>query len=288
MKKKALFTILFATLALYGCGDGDDGTGGTGGSAGTGGSGGTAGTGGTGGGTGGSGGGAGGSGGTGGTIAGTEYTQDFESLVMDSPTALSDEPNSLWGAGWLVFKNVFTSGGMFKFGDGSTAPNSTAPTTPDGFSGIVSNEGGPDEGVQQLSIFSDYTCCPPGEGHFGTDLVVSDVFRERTITADDVGKTITFSFSAKRGNINDPAGTSTALAFIKTLDLTLLPNDPTTNFVPFDTTAISQEWMRYEISLMITADLVDQVLQFGFSSTASSFEPSGMVYDNILVVVAAP
>jgi hypothetical protein len=36
---------------------------------------------------------------------------------------------------------------------------------------------------------------------------------------------------------------------------------------------------------MITADLVDQLIQFGFSCTASNSEPSGMFYDNIEVVV---
>ena len=61
-----------------------------------------------------------------------------------------------------------------------------------------------------------------------------------------------------------------------------------TNVVEEPTTAIPTTWARYMISLEITADLVDQVLQFGLSCTASNSEPSGVLYDNILVVVAAP
>ena len=46
--------------------------------------------------------------------------------------------------------------------------------------------------------------------------------------------------------------------------------------------------MRYEISLEIDATLEGQVVQFGYSATASNDEPSGVFYDNILVVVATP
>jgi hypothetical protein len=47
--------------------------------------------------------------------------------------------------------------------------------------------------------------------------------------------------------------------------------------------------MRYEISLFIDAGLVGHKLQYGFSATASNFEPLGAFYDNVLVVtVQAP
>jgi len=107
---------------------------------------------------------------------------------------------------------------------------------------------------------------------------------------DDVGKTFTFSFDAKRGNINDPADPvcsttpnppcdSTALAFIRTVD----PDAgfAVTNDITRDTTNLPVEWMGYSIEITIDARLVGQLLQFGFSATASNDEPSGNFYDNI-------
>ncbi len=209
----------------------------------------------------------------GGTDGGTSdalYEQDFESLNQASGAALSDD-------GWVVFGNVFDSGGGFKFGYGpNPAPNGA------NISAVVSGQGGAEQGAQQLSIFSDYQCCQPGEGHFnGTDKVETNVFQEiNPIPESFVGQTMKFSFDAKRGDI---AGATTALAFIKTLD----PNAgfATTNFETQDTTALPTTWMRYEISLAIDAGLAGQILQFGFSSTASNFEASGVLYDNIEVVL---
>jgi hypothetical protein len=72
----------------------------------------------------------------------------------------------------LYFGNVFDSMGGFKFGFGPFV----APTTSGQISGIASGEGGPDQGSNQLVVFSNYDCCQPGEGHFGTDLVETIVF----------------------------------------------------------------------------------------------------------------
>ena len=207
-----------------------------------------------------------------------EYTQDFESLDQASPFALSDD-------GWLIFGSVFDGNGNFKFGYGPfPAPNGFT-----GFSAIVTGEGGPDQGAQQLVVYNDYNCCLPDHGHFnGTDRVTSSVFQQpftqgNPISADDVGKTLRFSFDAKRGDI---AGSSTALAFIQTLDPASFFQ---TNFVSVDMTNLPADtWDRYSISLTIDAGLVDQLLEFGFLSTASAFEPSSVLYDNIRVVLEAP
>ncbi|MDH3622472.1 MAG: hypothetical protein OES69_07370 [Myxococcales bacterium] len=120
------------------------------------------------------------------------YTQDFNGLDITASTV---------GDGWAFFVNVFDSAGTRKFGYGGAAPNGT------GFiSGIVSGQGGLEQEPQQLSVFSDYNCCGLGgtneEGHGnGTDLVETNVFQERTIAAEDVGKTFEFIFQAKAGNI---------------------------------------------------------------------------------------
>jgi len=233
-----------------------------------------------------------------GGTGGMEYTQDFESLDQMSPTALSDD-------GWLIFGQVFDGSGAFKFDYGPFgAPNAAVDPSTTFFSAIVTGEGGPEQGAQQLSVYNDYNCCdPPNQGHFnGTDRVTSLVYQEPfsaavPISAGEVGKTVTFSFDARRGNINDPAdpgcaGTpnppcdSTANAFINTLD----PNAgfALTNNITEDTTNLPETWARYSIELEIDPSLVDQILQFGFANTASAFEPSGVFYDNVLVVLEAP
>jgi hypothetical protein len=138
------------------------------------------------------------------------YEQSFETLVP----APQEQPTSLAEDGWLVFGNVFdgtVDPPTLKFPYGPfAAPNGGA-----AFSAVVAGEGGSTQGEQQLSIYNDYNCCdletanPQGHGN-DTDLVESNVFQElftlaSPIPADAVGKTLTFSFDAKRGNINDPA-----------------------------------------------------------------------------------
>jgi hypothetical protein len=127
----------------------------------------------------------------------TQYTEDFESLDQSSPTALGDDPSPPWGVGWVVFGSVFDgTNGDFLFGYGTfPAPNGT-----DGFSSVALGQGGGDQGDQVLVIFSDYgNTAQQNAGN----RVEANTFRERTITAADVGNTIIFSFDAKRGNINE-------------------------------------------------------------------------------------
>jgi hypothetical protein len=231
----------------------------------------------------------------------TGYAQDFESLDQMSPTALSDD-------GWLISDTVFDDGGAFKFDYGPF----DAPNLVGAFCDIDVGQGGSPQGDQQLVVYSDYGCCQPSSGHFplgsGTDQVQSSVFQEpypnnpgELIPAAAIGKTLVFSFDAKRGNINsptDPSGKcdplspdyttnppcdSTALAYIQTLD----PNAGfnRTNFVELDMTSLPFDWARYQISLDLTDPALEgQVLQFGFRTIANAFEPSGVFYDNIVVV----
>jgi hypothetical protein len=210
-----------------------------------------------------------------------EYEQDFESLDRTRADALAQD-------GWLVFGVVVNADGDFKFNYGPfTAPN-------DGmaFSEIVAGEGGLDQQAQQLSVFSDYNCCDPTQGHRnGTDQVISLVYQQpfganRPIATDDVGKALEFSFDAKRGDMNDPTGSSTALAFLQTVDPSA--DFAQTRFVSVDMTSLPADlWDRYSISLTIDEELVGQYLAFGFQSTASNFEPSGVLYDNILAELEA-
>ncbi len=211
-----------------------------------------------------------------------EYQQDFEALVMADAAGLEND-------GWLIFANVFdgTSGG-YLYGYGVfAAPNGGA-----GFSAITTGQGGTEQGSQQLSIYSDYNNADHGPGgptSGSPHLIEANVFQERTVEAGDVGKILTFQFDAKAGNINDPGDstcmpgpcTSTALAFIKTLD----PNAgfAQTNFIVVEVTAISATWDTYAIALVIDGSLVGQILQYGFSNDATLYQPSGIFYDNIVV-----
>jgi hypothetical protein len=190
------------------------------------------------------------------------YSQDFEGLDQGNTGALAED-------GWLVFANVFSPEGNYLYGYGVfPAPNDGA-----AFSAIAVGEGGPDQGAQQLVVFSDYN----NTDHAVGNLIEANVFQERMIAADIVGQTWVFDFQAKRGNIE---GETTAVAFIKTLD----PDAgfQTTNFITEDMTSIPDTWSGYSLSITIDASLEGQILQFGFASTASNYEGSGIFYDNIM------
>ena len=193
-------------------------------------------------------------------------------LALTPSTALTDD-------GWLGFVNVFSADGQTYVTGYEKDPG----TEEGGLAAIQEGEGGAEQGLKQLAIISDYNndvAQPAGQR------VEANTFQERTIVADDVGKTLTFSFDAKRGNINDPADPkcpcdSTANAFIKTF---FNPAVPPLDFEQVDTTAIVVTWNRYSVTLgPIAADRVGATLQFGFSATASNYEPSQVFYDNVLV-----
>ena len=191
------------------------------------------------------------------------YSQDYEGLDAGSATALGDD-------GWLVGANVFDSGGGFLYNYFAfPAPNGTG-----AFSNVAVGAGGVDQGAQQMVVFNDYNNGDHTNG--SNNIIEANIFHEQNIGAGDVGSSWTFSFDAALGDI---AGSSTALAFIKTLD----PNNGfnTSNFLIVDMTSIPSAWNSYSIDIDITAGLSGQILQFGFLNTASNSEASGIVYDNV-------
>lgn len=198
----------------------------------------------------------------------SNYSQNFEGLAALDPAALGND-------GWLVFGNVFSSGGGYLYGYGVFP----APNAGNAFSNIATGEGGPGQGAQQLVIFSDYN----NGDHANGNLIEANVFQERTIGASDVGSNVVFSFDAKLGNLVAP---TTALAFIKTLDPA--QGYATTNFLTLSTTNIPNTWDTYSINFTITPNLVGQLLQFGFNSTATNYAGSGVFYDNINFAVPTP
>ncbi|MCP4292440.1 MAG: T9SS type A sorting domain-containing protein [bacterium] len=198
------------------------------------------------------------------------YSQDFEALNAADVDALGDDD-------WLIFANVFDAvTGEFAYGYGPfSAPNN--PSAP-AFCTIVTGEGGDEQGVQQISVFSDYE---NADAQTNGDLIEANVFQEQIIGPDDIGKTWVFEFQAKmpaNGGVIPPA---TALAFVKTID----PNSnfDMTNFVSVDMSNINSEWSGYSLSLAIDAGLVGQFFQFGFSSSATGYHPSAIIYDNVIL-----
>jgi hypothetical protein len=193
-------------------------------------------------------------------FAALPYSQDFEGLNAGNTSALADD-------GWLVFGNVFGLDWAYWYGYGVFP----APNDGGAFCAIVSGEGGAEQGMQQMSVFSDYN---------NTDhpnaWIQSIVFQEMPIGEGDVGETWVFTFDAKKGNIE---GDTYAEAFIKTLD----PNAgyATTNYIIQETTATSDTWTGYTLSLVIDGSLAGQLLQIGFLSNTTSYQGSGVFYDNI-------
>jgi hypothetical protein len=192
------------------------------------------------------------------------YTQSFESLIRSNPTALGSD-------GWLVYGNVYQPDGTtYIYGYGPfPAPNGSG-----AFCALDTLQGGAFQGTLQLSVYSDYNNTG---AHGAGQIVESNVYREQTVGATDVGNTWTVQFDAKLGNLVAP---STALAFIKTLDPA--SGYAITNFITVDMTAIPATWNTYSISIGVDAGLVNQLMQFGFANRATGFVSSGVFYDNVV------
>jgi len=135
------------------------------------------------------------------------YSQDFEGLTL-APQPEDPFESSLADDGWLFFGNVFSpDGSNYLYGYGPFP----APNHGEAVDAVIAGEGGPSQGDQQLSVFSDYR---NGDHAFGR-LIETNVFQEQVIDASDVGTTWLLKFDAKRGNIG---GATTAKAWFKTLD----------------------------------------------------------------------
>jgi hypothetical protein len=176
------------------------------------------------------------------------YSQDFETLNQADPAALSND-------GWRVFANVYDTDKITLLYDYGViaAPNGGAR-----FSSITA-----DAGNQQLKIFSDYI--NPDQAD---KWIESMVYQQQLVSAADVGSIWTFTFDVKQG---DQIPDSSSTAFLKT----------TSTGSSLDTTAYGFDWGTETLSLLIDNSMVDQVLQFGFSTTATRYTPSGVLYDNI-------
>lgn len=204
----------------------------------------------------------------------TPYSQDFEGLDAGDEFALG----LVGGDGYRVFADVWLDevGGTFLYNYGPfTAPNGTG-----GFSEIAGGEGGAAQGAQYLNVFSDYLNGDHGNGF----AINTSVFQEYTIEAGDIGTEwiLTGDYkSPSQDGIADPESNATASIFIVTLDPSA--GFSRTNDVRLDVTGASpSEWAAFSLSLALSDPALEgQILQFGFNTTATNFEDSGVYYDNL-------
>jgi hypothetical protein len=194
------------------------------------------------------------------------YSQDFEGLSASSPTSLTTD-------GWKVFGNVFTPSGGYIGGYGPFG----APNGGPGFSAVASGESGANTGLQYINIYSDYN----NPEHANGNIVEANVFQEQVIGASDLGKIYRFSFDYKASFANGPAGSTRTHAFIKVLNpfagfsLSAFPRIETTS-------ASNTIWSEgNNIDITIDNSWTGQILQFGFMSTATNYQNSGVFYDNV-------
>ena len=203
------------------------------------------------------------------------YSQDFEAMTPGG----GYPPNDLEADGWQIFGAEFTVN-PYTNPDAepvnSYGPFYAADGDPGSIQAIASNEGGPKQGVQHLNKYTDYN-----NAGQATNFVEGITLQQRTVAASDVG-TWTLVFDAKRKSEEDfgVGGQSSAYAFIKTLDPSAFFQK---GYVEKDMTSAGgvDKWGTYSISLEITADMVGDLMQFGFSATAFNYEPSGIYYDNL-------
>jgi len=209
--------------------------------------------------------------------AAISYSEDFEGMNTASTTDLS-------GDGWLI-GNCLAGGGCW-FGPGNGAPNSPAAGV-NGYSALVGDQGGPEQGNVQLSVFSDYNGWSPFGGA-GDQTLDTFVYRDvGTIGLDDVGETITFSFDVKEGNIGSSANTpsASAWAYINILEQTA--SYATLANIEVETTNVGTGWTVASVSLLIDAAWVGELMQIGFRNNTTEWDASGMYYDNLSVANAS-
>jgi hypothetical protein len=191
-----------------------------------------------------------------------DYNQDFEELPLNAPNALS-------GDGWMVWENVYDDLGNLVYGQGYTAPNGG-----ESFCALVTEQGGEEQGLQQLSVYNNYLNTYHQQAGYEIEV---NVYQEQEIGAEDANLWL-FNFDYKKGNI---AGSSTAQAFIKVIDPASGYTATLELYYPINPG--DDLWYGGSLEVEIPGDWVGQILQFGFMNTASNWEGSGIFYDNVQV-----
>jgi hypothetical protein len=191
-------------------------------------------------------------------VAQVQFTDDFESYdLYVGPGSQGDI-----GGGWTIFANVFsdyTACTSYLYGYGPFP----APNKDGGFSNISEGSTG-----QALNVFSDYENGDHGNGN----CLETSVFQEVVFSAADADS-YTFSFDAEAPGALG-VGVDT-FGFIKLLD----PNNGFSLDLLSTVSTVTAGNKSITVDLDATAD--GKILQWGFSTIASNYEPSGRLYDNV-------
>lgn len=184
------------------------------------------------------------------------FTDDFESYV-------TPPDGEAIGGGWWAFANVYQGFPvcdpyLYNYGAPFPTPNSNT-----AFSNITVGSTG-----QALNIFSNYDDGQHGNGN----CIETSVFQERVFTAADAGS-YTFRFMTE---VPAPLGEDViTFGFIKLLN----PDTGYSADVFEQVSTISGGSKKITVILDETAD--GKILQWGFSTVASNYLPSGRLYDNV-------
>jgi len=195
-------------------------------------------------------------------FAAIDFTDDFESYTLNDGTNLGD-----LGGGWTAFANVFTGFPActpYLYGYGPCA----APNSNSAFSNIALGNTG-----QALNVFSNYD----DDQHANGNCIESSVFQERVFSAADAGS-YTFKFVTE-APVALGADVST-YAFIKLLD----PNNGYNADIFEKAATLTAGSKSITVALDATAD--GKILQWGFTTVASNYLPSGRLYDNASFALA--
>ena len=191
---------------------------------------------------------------SGSAFASIDFSDDFESYVTPP------DGNAI-GGGWTAFANVFTgfpACAPYLYGYGPfLTPNSNS-----AFSNITVGSTG-----QALNVFSNYDDAE----HAAGNCIETSVFQELIFSAADAGS-YTFEFDTE---VPAPLGTDVnTFGFIKLLD----PNNFNLDLFKMVSTETAGS-KSITVELDATAD--GKILQWGFSTVASNYLPSGRLYDNV-------
>lgn len=197
--------------------------------------------------------------------AAADVYEDFEA---------NDPEASEIGGDWLIYGNVFTPAGDYVGGYGAfNAPNGSG-----GFSSIASGQATADQGSQYLNVFSDYNNT---EAHDAGNTVEAIVYQERVVPAS-IGFELRLTFDAKAPSVDGIAAPSTAGAFVQVLD----PNNgfATTMRQEVDMSSVAADaWSAFSVAGDVASSMEGQIMQFGFYSKATNYDPSAVSYDNVRV-----
>lgn len=195
-------------------------------------------------------------------LAAISFSDNFESY----PIYQGEVPWSDIGGGWLLWADVYgnfpgCTDWWYNYGGVLNAPNGP------NISNIVAGATG-----KALNKFSDYA----NGNHGDSACIETNVYQERVITAGDLGL-YTFRFETQvplelGENVN-------TIGFIKLLD----PNNGYARD-EYYTVSTATPGTKF-LSIFLDSSSVGKVVQWGFTTQASNYLPSGRYYDNVTFAI---